>query len=79
MVNDEDSTARETVDVNEPAPLIIDELSEWTRERYEIKPIIISRSEAVKLVVNDKECSAASIIALAVEQLRVHPSAFNRT
>lgn len=37
------------------APLVIDELGEWTRERYEIKPIIISRSEPVRLVVNGRE------------------------
>jgi len=50
---------------------IIDERSEWLRERYDIRPIIMSRSEPIKIIVDGKECSAATIIAMAAEQIKV--------
>ncbi|MNW43600.1 hypothetical protein D3C74_208050 [compost metagenome] len=42
-------------------PVIIDELSEWTRERYEIKPIIMSRSEPVALVIDGEVTTAHTL------------------
>ncbi|WP_339193056.1 hypothetical protein [Paenibacillus sp. FSL W8-1287] len=34
---------------------IIDERRQWLRERYEIAPIIMTRSEPVKIIVDGKE------------------------
>ncbi|MFU1798196.1 hypothetical protein ACM1RC_30370 [Paenibacillus azoreducens] len=51
-------------------PLILDERREWLRERYDIRPIIMSRSEGVKVIIDGKECSAATIIAMAAEHMK---------
>ncbi|GIO39310.1 hypothetical protein J41TS12_41710 [Paenibacillus antibioticophila] len=65
-------------------PVIIDELSEWTRERYEIKPIIMSRSEPVIVIVDDQERSypsAGAMVSMAGEQIwmKGNPGAFHQT
>lgn len=49
---------------------IIDEHREWLRERCDIRPIIMSRSKPVKIIVDGKECSAATIIAMAAEHMK---------
>lgn len=49
---------------------IIDERRQWLRERYEIVPIIMRRSEPVKVIVDGKECSAGTIIAMAAEHMK---------